>query len=142
MGFNMWKSLIKGARLAKILSLIIVFSVFNNVTYASDDGIKASGVYAVCHTKQVNQYTADRACHQYYTKKDAWCSDPKGKVCTTTTREDLCIKTGKAAKPQVPLLYWSSGLGTFKSREACLAACNSKTVVNFGGKCHGVLLEK
>lgn len=103
------------------------------------ENMPPSGIYALCSTAKVNRYTSDRACHQYYFSDEKWCSDPAGQICVVTgeTRADLCVRTGKASG--IPLVDWNSGYGTFDSREACLKACNSKTVIDFGGKCFGVL---
>lgn len=103
------------------------------------EGLSPAGIYALCKTADINNYTANEGCHQYYTNPDKWCSDKAGQICIVSgeTRADLCVKTGKAIG--VPFVEWSSGWGTFDSKEACLKACNRKSVVDFGGKCFGLV---
>ena len=123
-----------------IISLFSV-SLLAISTSAISQGGDASpaGVYALCKTANVNNYTADEGCHQYFKKGEQWCSEAAGKICIDSngTREELCIKTGKSIG--VPFNRWSSGWGTFNSKEACLEKCNRKSVVGFGGKCHGLV---
>lgn len=123
-------------------------TVDDSFVFASDDNAgdgqgekaTATGVYAICRTAAVNDYVADEGCHQYYTLGDKWCSDSAGTVCADENqREDLCIKTGE--KVGIPFIYWSSGLGTFDSLQSCLDTCSRKSVVNFGGKCHGLVIK-
>ncbi len=103
------------------------------------DSVKPTGVYAICKTANVNNYTSDEGCHQYYTKGKLLCSDSKGNICTSTSREDLCIKTGKAVG--IAFNAWSSGWGTFDSLASCLEKCGRDSVVKFGGKCHELVIK-
>ena len=123
------------------------FTIDDSFDFADDPapgntggGTTATGIYAICLTATENgALSASEGCHQYYTKGDLLCSDAAGTVCTNTSREDLCIKTGQ--KVGIPFIYWSSGWGTFDNEQSCTDTCGRDSVVNFGGTCYGMVIR-
>lgn len=98
---------------------------------------RAEGVYLVCKAPSTGMAGKGGCINAYNPTPEKVCS---GKICSTSSLEDLCIKVGDQIG--IPFNRFSSGLGTFKSEAACLQQCEKEyggKFKQFGGECYGVV---
>jgi len=113
----------------KILAVIFIVSLPFTVVHAE-------GIFIVCKAPSTGMTGKGGCINAYNPTPDKVCSGKDGKICSTLSLEDLCYKVGEETGKNYN--RYSSGLGTFKTRDACMDACKKEyggKFEKFGGKC-------
>ena len=93
-------------------------------------------VFLVCKTIESGMAVTAGCINAYNPKPTEVCSGTGGDLCSTKSLEDLCIKVGH--KKNINFQRFSSGLGTFKTEQACVDSCMKEydgKMKKFGQKC-------
>lgn len=95
--------------------------------------------FAVCKTYNVGTKTTAGCINVRLVSNDEACSGPGDSSCSDSM-QGLCQAVGKQLG--IPFDEFSSGLGTFESVDACVAACDKsygKAWAQYGRKCLGLV---